>query len=350
MKNFLFEYRKMMYYRKGFWCIVLFLIISLFGLMITEQPQNLEMEKYWDGYSYYLEHVAGPYSSENAAYIENEAQKIAEASKLRESLMDSYYDSEITLHEFEQQFSEQEAVLQYQQGFEVLYDQYLYVCENPENRSFLPTNGWSGLFEQNVFPFLLFLTLLILIVPVFCSEIGNQMDMLICTTREGKKTILSQMILAGGAAILLCLLDGILRFLFFQVKYGLPYGDAPLQSISYFGDYAGEVSLMAGYWNIVLLCCVGGFVLSVFILFLSILVRKYALTLLITASVTLLPYLALTSNQIHHLPHPLAFLMPVDLFKGTAISSDPMTGEEVIIFQEISRTELHVLIVCFGKV
>ncbi len=344
MKYVLFEFRKMMYYRKGFWYVALFLIISLFGLIITEQPQNLEMEKYWDGYACYLEQVAGPYSSEKAAYIENEAQKIAEVSKLRDSLMDSYYDGEITLHELEQQFSEQEAVLQYHKGFEVLYDQYLYVCEKPENRSFLPTNGWSGLFEQNVFPFLLFLTLLILIVPVFCSEIGNQMDRLICTTREGKMIILSQMILAGGAAILLCLLDGILRFLFFKVKYGLPYGDAPLQSIAYFGDYAQEVSLMAGYWKVVLLRCVGGFVLSVSILFLSILVRKYAITLLITASLTLLPYLALTSNQIHHLPHPLAFLMPVDFFKGTAISSDPMTGEDVIIFQEISRMERYVLI------
>lgn len=351
MRNTLFELKKMMYYRKGIWCIVLFVAASLLSLAVTVQPQNLDMEQYWDGYVYYLEQVAGPYSSEKAAYIENEAQKIAEESKLREELMDSYYDGEISLHEFELQFSERETILQYQQGFEVLYDQYLYVCENPENRFFLPTNGWSGLFEQNVFPFLLFLLILILIVPIFCSEIGNQMDALICTTREGKKTVFSQMMLAGGISVLLCLLDGIVRFLFFAIKYGLPCGDAPLQSVSYFGDYAGEVSLMEGYWNMVLLRCVGGFTLAVFILFLSVLVRKYALTLLITASVALLPYLALTSNEIHHFPHPLAFLMPLDFFKGTVISSDPMTGEEVTVFQEVSRTELYfmtIVLICIA--
>lgn len=345
MRNILFELKKMMYYRKGFWCIVLFLAASLLSLAVTIQPHNLDMEKYWDGYAYYLEQVAGPYSSEKAAYIEKEAQNIAEASKLREELLDRYYDGELSLHEFEQQFSEQETVLQYQQGFEVLYDQYLYVSENTENRFFLPTNGWNGLFEQNVFPFLLFLLILVLIVPVFCSEIGNQMDVLICTTREGKKAVSSQMVLAGTIAVLLCLLDGIVRFVFFNMKYGLPYGDAPLQSLSYFGDYTGKVSLMDGYWNMVLLRCVGGFTLAVFILFLSVLVRKYALTLFITASAVLLPYLALTSNQIHHFPHPLAFLMPLDFFKGTVISSDPMTGEEVTLFQEVSRTELYLMII-----
>lgn len=345
MRNILFELKKMMYYRKGFWCIVLFLAASLLSLAVTIQPHNLDMEKYWDGYAYYLEQVAGPYSSEKAAYIEKEAQNIAEASKLREELLDRYYDGELSLREFEQQFSEQETVLQYQQGFEVLYDQYLYVSENTENRFFLPTNGWNGLFEQNVFPFLLFLLILVLIVPVFCSEIGNQMDVLICTTREGKKAVSSQMVLAGTIAVLLCLLDGIVRFVFVNMKYGLPYGDAPLQSLSYFGDYTGKVSLMDGYWNMVLLRCVGGFTLAVFILFLSVLVRKYALTLFITASAVLLPYLALTSNQIHHFPHPLAFLMPLDFFKGTVISSDPMTGEEVTLFQEVSRTELYFMII-----
>mgnify|MGYP005754996991 CR=1 FL=1 len=345
MRNILLELKKMMYYRKGFWCIVLFLAASLLSLAVTAQPQNLDMEKYWDGYTYYLEQVAGPYSSEKAAYIETEAQNIAEASKLREELLDRYYDGELSLREFEQQFSEQEKVLQYQQGFEVLYDQYLYVSENTENRFFLPTNGWNGLFEQNVFPFLLFLLILVLIVPVFCSEIGNQMDVLICTTREGKKAVSSQMVLAGTIAVLLCLLDGTVRFVFFNMKYGLPYGDAPLQSLSYFGEYTGKVSLMDGYWNMVLLRCVGGFTLAVFILFLSVLVRKYALTLFITASAVLLPYLALTSNQIHHFPHPLAFLMPLDFFKGTVISSDPMTEEEVTLFQEVSRTELYVMII-----
>ena len=69
MRNILLELKKMMYYRKGFWCIVLFLAASLLSLAVTAQPQNLDMEKYWDGYTYYLEQVAGPYSSEKAAYI-----------------------------------------------------------------------------------------------------------------------------------------------------------------------------------------------------------------------------------------------------------------------------------------
>lgn len=345
MRNFLFEFKKMMYYRKGFWCIVLFMIVNLLSLVVTVQPQNLDMEKYRDGYVYYLEQVAGPYSSEKADYIEKEAREIAETSKLQEKLIDRYYDGEMSLHEFEQKFSEQETALRHEQGFEVLYEQYLYVCEHPENRFFLPTNGWSGLFEQNVFPFLLFLLMLILIVPVFCSEIGNQMDVLICTTQEGKKTVLSQMILTGGVAVLLCFLDGFVRFLFFDMKYGLPYGEAPLQSLSYFGDYTQEMSLMKGYWNMVMLRCVGGFVLAAFILFLSILIRKYALTLLITVSIILLPYLALTSNQIHHFPNPAALFMPIDFFKGTVISSDPMTGEEATLFQEVSRIELYFIII-----
>ncbi|MBE5965625.1 MAG: DUF5050 domain-containing protein [Lachnospiraceae bacterium] len=90
--------------------------------------------------------------------------------------------------------------------------------------------------------------------------------------------------------------------------------------------------------------CIGCLALAVFILFLSVLVGKYALTLLIAVAVTLLPYLALTSNQIHHLPLPLAFLMAADFFKGTVISSDSLTGEEIVLFQEVGRGELQILI------
>lgn len=75
-----------------------------------------------------------------------------------------------------------------------------------------------------------------------------------------------------------------------------------------------ENSLMAGAWNMVLLRCIGGLVLTVFILFLSIRVRNYALTLLITELVTLLPYLAPDIELGSTFTLALGISMPLDFF------------------------------------
>lgn len=343
MQSFIYELKKMLIYRRGFLIISSFLLFSLLWLVMTDQPQNREMMQYQEEYSWYLKKVTGAHTQEKASYLEQEAQRINSALNTQKKLLDLYYAGQISEEEFQSQYAQQEEIIKRKDGFEVLYDQYLYVCENKENHYFLQTNGWSGLLSQNVFPFPLFLVLLLTIIPIFCSEYNCQMDGLIRTMQNGNKNVLHKILLALFTAIFLSMAESALRFLFFAAKYGLPHGDYPIQSIPYFGDYSQTLSLMGGYWTISALRCFGSIILTVLILLLSVLLKKYALTMLVTAASTILPYIGLTMTQIYHLPLPLTFFLSTNFFIGSIYDSDPLTGEQVTIFKEISHMELSVL-------
>lgn len=343
MQSFIYELKKMLIYRRGFLFISSFLLFSLLWLVMTDQPQNREMMQYQEEYSWYLKKVTGAYTQEKARYLELEAQRINSALNTQKELLNLYYAGQISEEEFQSQYTQQEEILKQKDGFEVLYDQYLYVCENKENHFFLQTNGWGGLLNRNVFPFPLFLVLLLTIIPIFCSEYSCQMDGFIRTMQNGHKNVLHKILLALFTATFLSMAESVLRFLFFATKYGLPHGDYPIQSIPYFGDYSQTLSLMGGYWTISALRCFGSIILTVLILLLSVLLKKYALTMLVTAASTILPYIGLTMNQIYHLPLPLTFFLSTNFFTGSIYDSDPLTGEQVTIFKEISHMELSVL-------
>ena len=57
---------------------------------------------------------------------------------------------------YERQIAEVNTVLAHEHGFEAVYQQYLYICENTGNRYFLNTNGWAGLFSAQTLDFPLF--------------------------------------------------------------------------------------------------------------------------------------------------------------------------------------------------
>ncbi len=343
MQSFLYEMKKMMIYQRGIWYISIFLSFSLLWLVATDQPHNMEMMQYKEEYSWYLKHVTGAYTQEKATYLEQEAQRIDSAQNTQKELMDLYYSDQISEEVFQLQYAKQEEVIKFQNGFEVLYDQYLYVCEDEENHYFLQTNGWSGLLNRNIFPFPLFLVLLLIIIPIFCYEYNCQMDGLIRTMQNGHRIVLHKILIALFFTAFLCISESALRFLFFSVKYGIPHGDYPIQSLQYFSDYSQTLSLMSGFWLISALRCFGFLILTVLILLLSVLLKKYTLTMLVTAASTILPYIGLTMNRIYHLPLPLSFILATDFFKGSIYDSDPLTGEQVTIFNEISRRELNIL-------
>ena len=55
--------------------------------------------------------------------------------------------------------------------------------------------------------------------------------------------------------------------------------------------------------------------------------------------------IGLSATTLCRLPIPLAFMLGTDYLSGSIKASDPLTGEEIAVFQEVSRYELFVLIV-----
>lgn len=345
MSVFTYELKKIMLFQKGLLYIIAFLLISTLWLVVTDTPQNSAMEQYRNEYEWYLERVKGACTDEAAAFLEQEAAAIAEANSTRRDLLEQYYSGAITEEQYEQKSAALDAISENENGFEVVYQQYLYVCENKDNHYFLQTNGWSGLFNNSTLDFPLFLIVLLLATAVFCSEYSCQMDALILTSKEGLKSTRYKLLIIVHSVLSLCLLTALIRYAFFAIKYGLPCGDYPIQSIANFGTSMKELSLLEGYIAITALRCLGYVSFSVLLLLASVLVKKYALTVLLGSVTTLVPYIGLSATTLCRLPIPLAFMLGTDYLSGSIKASDPLTGEEIVVFQEVSSYELPVLIV-----
>lgn len=344
MSVFSYEWKKLMVMQRGLFYILAALLVSTVWLAAADRPQNSTMEEYREEYEWYLERLDGAYTEEKAAWLEQEAQAITQARSARSQSQESYYSGRLTAEQYERQITEVNTVLAHEHGFEAVYQQYLYICENTGNRYFLNTNGWAGLFSSQTLDFPLFLAVLILATTVFCSEYSCQMDALLRTAPQSRKSARSKAVMTLCTVFVLCVGLSLIRFLFFAVKYGLPHGEYPVQSIASFGGSTKNISLLAAYLILTVLRCFGSVYLAALLLFTSVLVKKYALTVVIGVASTLIPYIGLSRQICYRLPLPLPFLLATGFLEGASSVEDSLTGEPIVIFSERSPQELLALL------
>ena len=146
----------MLYHRGAIFVAIVFLL-SAFWLVVDNKPENSAMEQYRYEYEWYLEQLSGKCTEESSLFLEQEAQKITDAKENQLRLLEDYYDGRLSEEAYEKAVTENNRILKHQKGFEVIYQQYLFICENMENRYFLQTNGWAGLFGSGTLHIFLFL-------------------------------------------------------------------------------------------------------------------------------------------------------------------------------------------------
>ncbi|MDE6892920.1 MAG: ABC transporter permease, partial [Lachnospiraceae bacterium] len=308
MSGFMYEVKKIMRCQRGLFYTALVFLLGTVWLAVSDSPTDNAMEQYKNEYDWYLEKVNGYCSDEASLYLEQEAVRIAKAKEKQSTLLENYYDGKISESEYKKENREIERVLEHQNGFEVIYQQYLYICENVGNRFFLQTNGWMGLLGKGTLNFILFSGILLLVTPVFCSEYSCQMDALLLTAREGRKSALYKLLIMIAVVLFLSLGISLIEYGFYRFKYGLPDGDYPIQSIRYFADCSKGISLLEGYVYIGLLRMFGGVFLTILLMLISVLAKRYAVTLLTGAASVIIPYIGLSKTGVYRLPLPLPFL------------------------------------------
>ncbi len=344
MSGIVYEIKKIMLHRKALLYIVIVLLFSTVWLAVSDSPYDNAMEQYKSEYEWYLEKVDGYCTDEYSLYLEQEAARIADAKEKQSNLLESYYDRKISESEYKKESQEIGKILEHQNGFEVIYQQYLYICENAENRYFLQTNGWMGLIGGGTLNFVLFFGILLLVTPVFCSEYSCRMDALILTSKEGRKSSLHKLLIIIAGVLLMCVSISLIEYGFYSLKYGLPNGNYPIQSLSYFAASSKSITLFEGYVCIALLRLFGGLFLANFLMFISVVAKKYAVTLLTGAVSVIIPYIGLSKTSIYRLPLPLPFLLGTDFFAGDIVSNDALIGDEKIVFAEIDTNTMLILL------
>ncbi len=342
MRVLAYEWKKLMIGQRGLVCLLAALVASVCWLAATDRPQNVAMEENQVDYAWSLETLGGPLTSQKEAWLHERSEAITEAKVDRAKAQEDYYDGLISAEDYKDATARADETLAHERGFDVAYQQYLYISENPSNRYFLATNGWAGLLSAQTLDFPVLLAILYLAAIAFCSECACQMDTLLRTTPRGRTSARSKELIVVGSVVVLCATLSIIQLAFFSAKYGLPHGDYPLQSVSQFGTSTKSLSLAEAFVEAASLRCFGAAMLASLLLFVSVLVKKHALTALIGAAITLIPLMGMPEQFVFRLPLPLAFLLATGFLEGSRFAQDD-GGQSIAVFVEVSSWEFAVV-------
>jgi hypothetical protein len=341
-----YEIKKMYIHQKGLLFVVIFFLLNVFILVIADKPVNSSFEKSREQYFTYLKKVEGPLSAQTEDFLFNESNTIKNSKINLDKLYDNYYDGTINEDVFSQKRNQLEKILRNQEGFERIYEQYIYIRENPDQRYFLYTNGWDGLLSNENLDFLTVILILLLVTPVLCHEFECSMDLIALTMKKGGwHQIIQKILLVLISIFLLGLFTFGLRYLFFDFKYGLAHGDYPLQSLTYYSTTTKNVSLIEAFIYTSSIKMVGYLNFSILVLLLSICIKRYALTLLTSTAAILIPYLGMESSTAKYIfTGPLGLLLATGFFRGNLYETDQLTNEASLYFQEMSIDTILILI------
>ncbi len=88
MSGFMYEIKKIMLHQKGLCYIAIVLLIGTVWLVASDNPYNSAMEQYKSEYEWYLDKVNGYCTDESSLYLEQEAERIADAKEKQNYLLE----------------------------------------------------------------------------------------------------------------------------------------------------------------------------------------------------------------------------------------------------------------------
>lgn len=342
-----YELRKIFKYRKGIWYLLIFLLIKIISMDMLDKPVNEAMFREIKSVQYYLDKVQGIINQKTIAYMDKESAKIAQAEGSLQKLNNSYYDGKIDKKIYKKRLKPIIEKLKHREGFDALFSQYNYAQENPKNRFLLNTNGWDSLLSKEHLDWFFYVLLFLIITPIFCEEFSCNMEGIILTQKNGGKYLsLYKIGISVFLTIFLSILNIGIEYLFICCKYGLQHGNYPLQSLSYYADSGKNISLFGAFLAISFIKIIGAVELSILLLFFSVLIKRYALILLVITADMMLPFYLFSLESIkYYVPGPLGFLLASGFFKGNEYRSDPYSDQLQLSFQEISNWQIGIILI-----
>ena len=335
-----YEWKKMLLCRRGAILMALVLAAQLVGLLGFTKAFDPVLEENRAVYDRYLAEVEGPLTDEKRSFLEENMNRLSENRKELEQLEQRYSMGEIDDAAYEQAFETLSAADRDFVGFGKLYSQYIFVRENGE-RSFLYPGGWEILLGSQQPQYLYLLLLVFLIVPVFCQEYSTQMDCILLTQRKSGRD--SWKAKAGAVFLLVSVMTLLWELIltgYCAVRFGLPDWDYSLQSLVRFGTTAKRMPLWAAWLLQLGLKELGYLSAATWILFFSVLLRKYSVALMASIVFLVLPFLTVNANTAFlRVPGPWALTLgPIYLITEKFYQN---SFRMVQPFKEVSWTELE---------
>jgi hypothetical protein len=292
-KLFWCEFYKLMIINKVWIILLLFIIFQIYSL--SNVNSNLSFNE--NMYINYMKTFSGELTDEKEKIITKEQEKFEKARNAIENIEEKVQKGEISREEAIRYKEPYHEVLNAEEIFLRIIEQYEHIKENPK-AEFVYDTGYKELLRSNKNAFLendIYLIIMAEIVfsAIFVMEYKTGMNKILNTTPKGKEA-------TAKAKIKVCLITSIIIFMISiipeMIKIGQMYGfhniTASITSIPNFSNLYSGISIL-GFIIINYLTRLIIFInIVLVILWISVKLKNITYTILVTSSILLIPILA----------------------------------------------------------
>ena len=321
------ELKKLLIKQKGLPIIILFIILKAAALFQSPYDSHYFINRNPEGYRFYMEQYKGRLNPAKEKAINEEYYSVGRAAGELEEISKQWQAGTISRDEYESRTKEYYVKKKNQAVFGIVFNQYHYAKQDPENRYMMDERGWSTLLCHSEADILLLLCLIVLLAPLFCQEYESTMDTLLLTSLNGRrKTCVGKLAVGGLLACGITVLFSLMEYICLDQKVGLSDGEFPLQSLEFFQDSPYDITLYQAFLLVVFCRALGALMLSGIISLAAVLSRNSIITLFVGSLLVLLPYAFFQDKSLLYLiPLPSGLLSAVGYLWGTSYT--PSFGE-----------------------
>lgn len=329
-----YEIKKLLFGYKILYAIIVFQVLAFLILLFGDKPVSSDIENNLEGYTYYLKSVEGKVTEKTDDFFETTADDFAAMEREFQTIYEKVSDGRLTKEESKLRIAELEKVLQKKEGFLVLYNQYTEAKTKRSNRYLLNTNAWDALLMDGSLDFLLVIFIMLIASVSFGSEITSEMDVMLRISVKGEKRLgIYKLKLVVLVSCLSFILEYAVKILFYHFKYGFSHGDYPLQSLSDFQSYSGEVTLLEASVGIFMWKLLGVVMWCMIVCALMLWLRKYVVVMITAFAGLIVMYVGISKEYFkYYIPGPLGALLGKGFYKGSEYTVSEFSEQKMYSF------------------
>lgn len=336
------ELKKVLIKQRGFLIILIMIILKVIFTISSGYDSLYIIDQNQQGYASYIEQYKGKLTLAKQKEIETEYYAVIHATSELEELSRRFIKGEIDKKKYEELSRKNYEREKNREVFDVVYNQYIYVNEEPNKRYIMDTRGWSSLLSHTSIDFFLILCMILVFTPLFCYEFESGMDVLLLSSKKGKyKATIYKLLGAFALGVLLTILFSFLEYICIDRMVGLQNGDYPLKSLDFFKSSEYDISLNQAFLITIMNRTLGSLILALMISIIGILSKKTIITLFTSSVLAFLPYILFSEKSLlYYLPLPSGLLSGTGYLWGTSYLSDfgdKGTIVQVVKFQMIDK-------------
>lgn len=336
------EWKKILIKQKGLLIIGLMVLLKIIMTLQQGYDSNEIINRNPDAYATYMDLFEGKLTEPKEQALKDEYYAVTNANIELDELVQQWKNGSLEKETYEQESEQYYERIKNHAIFLEIYNQYFYVKEDPEKRYLMDGRGWETLLSNSLPDFVLLLTLIIVLTPLFCYEYENEMDMLLLSSSKGKyQTGAVKLAIAAILAALITLSFTVIEYVSLAWNVGMDNGNFPLQSLLFFASSAYDITLNQALLLLVFTRMIGAILFAGCICLLSIISKRTIITLFVSSVLVFLPYF-LFSNKLllYYLPLPSGLLIGTGYLWGTIYNSvltDQGDIEKIVQFQAIQK-------------